>query len=181
MGHWVWLLIFVCVFCEAGVVQQCTEAQAGVVQEGLSIKLHVPSCYTWFWSCLPLWTATCLKSVSFASLFFWLLHAQTPNKKNARHIAFTFSLFWTPHLEFTPTRPEALHNPISKNKAKNFFSFFFLSTFIPTNINSQFPHHKLYSWVVCVYVCVCVGVGWGGSHSKCLCNRMLTTFFSVIS
>ena len=39
---------FLSVFCEAGVVQQCTEAQAGVVQDGLTLGTqknvrHTPS------------------------------------------------------------------------------------------------------------------------------------------
>ena len=34
-------------------------------------------CCKWFWSCLPLWTATCLHSVSYTTLFFW--HPQVGN------------------------------------------------------------------------------------------------------
>ena len=35
-------------------------------------------CYKWFWSCLPLWTAACLHSVSYTTLFFWHPHAGNP-------------------------------------------------------------------------------------------------------
>ena len=37
-------LHFLCVFCEAGVVQQCTKAQLGVVQEGLINIWYPPGC-----------------------------------------------------------------------------------------------------------------------------------------
>ena len=59
-------------------------------QNVLSIKsLVVFQCNKWFLSCLPLWTAACLHSVSCTTLS-WLPH---------------LLLLWTPHLEFTPTRP----------------------------------------------------------------------------
>ena len=41
-------------------------------------RLYVFQCYKWFWSCLPLWTAACLHSISYTTLFFWHLHAGNP-------------------------------------------------------------------------------------------------------
>ena len=48
-----------------------------------------------------LWTAACLHSVSYTMLFFWHPHAGNPTTQTLPHLL----LLWTPHLEFTPTRP----------------------------------------------------------------------------
>ena len=44
----------------------------------------------WFWSCLPLGTATCLHSVSYTTLFFWHPHAenQAIYKRRKNHRGF---------------------------------------------------------------------------------------------
>ena len=47
------------------------------------------------------WTATCLHSVSYTTLFFWHPHAENPAIQTQECLL----LLWTPHLEFTPTRP----------------------------------------------------------------------------
>ena len=47
-------------------------------QNVLSIKSYVFQCYKWFWSCLPLWTAVWLHSVSYTTLFFWHPHSGNP-------------------------------------------------------------------------------------------------------
>ena len=55
-------------------------------------------CYKWFWSCVPLWTAACLHSVSYATLFFWkprMLEIQ--QYKGKTHGFRTFSCFG-PHI-----------------------------------------------------------------------------------
>ena len=57
-------------------------------------------CFQWFWSCLPFSTATCLHSVSYTTLFFWHPAIQTQESWLS-----CFLLLWTPHFEFTPTRP----------------------------------------------------------------------------
>ena len=61
--------------------------------------------YKWFWSCLPLWTAACLHSISYTTLFFWHPHAGNPTIQTQDSWLPHFLLLWTPHLEFTPTRP----------------------------------------------------------------------------
>ena len=67
--------------------------------------VRVFQCYKSFWSCLPLWTATCLHSVWCTTLFFWHPHAENPAIQTQESWFSHFLLFWTPHLEFTPTRP----------------------------------------------------------------------------
>ena len=75
-------------------------------QNVLSIKsLYVFQCYKWFWSCLPLWTAACLHYVSYTTLFFWHPHAGNPTIQTQDSWLLHLLLLWTPHLEFTPTRP----------------------------------------------------------------------------
>ena len=68
------------------------------------LSLSVFQCYKWFWSCLPLWTATCLHSVSYTTLFFWHPHAENTMQTQDSWLSH-YLLLWTPHLEFTPTRP----------------------------------------------------------------------------
>ena len=46
--------------------------------ENVLSRLYVFQCYKHFWSCLALWTATCLHSVSYTTLFFWHPHAENP-------------------------------------------------------------------------------------------------------
>ena len=53
-------------------------------------------CYQWFWSCLPFWTATCLHSVSYTTLFFWHLHAKKPAIQTQDLCPFTLSLALDP-------------------------------------------------------------------------------------
>ena len=67
--------------------------------------LYVFQCYEWFWSCLPLWTAACLHYVSYTMLFFWHPHAENPTIQTQDSWLSHLLLLWTPHLEFTPTRP----------------------------------------------------------------------------
>ena len=74
-------------------------------QKVLSIKPYVFQCYKWFWSCLPLWTAACLHSVLYTMLFFWHPHAGNPTIQMQESWLSYILLLWTPHLEFTPTRP----------------------------------------------------------------------------
>ena len=69
------------------------------------VRLYVFQCYKWYWSCLPLWTATCLHSVSCTTLFCWHPHAENPAIQTEDSWLSHFLLLWTPHLEFTPTRP----------------------------------------------------------------------------
>ena len=52
-----------------------------------------------FWSCLPLWT------VPYTTLFFWQLHAENPTIQMQDSWLLHLLLLWTPHFEFTPTRP----------------------------------------------------------------------------
>ena len=52
-----------------------------------------------------LWTAACLHSVSYATLFFWDPHAGNPSIQTQDSWLSHLLLLWTPHLEFTPTRP----------------------------------------------------------------------------
>ena len=59
-------------------------------------------CYKWFWSCLPLWTATCLHSISYTTLFFWHPHAENPTTQTQDSRLSHLLLLWTPHLH--PTR-----------------------------------------------------------------------------
>ena len=61
--------------------------------------------WIWFWSYLPLWTAACLHSVSYTTLFFWHPHAGNPTIQTQDSWLSHLLLLWTPHLEFTPTRP----------------------------------------------------------------------------
>ena len=68
-------------------------------------RLYVFQCYKWFWSCLPLWTTACLHSISYTTLFFWHPHAGNPTIQTQDSLLPHFLLLWTPHLEFTPTRP----------------------------------------------------------------------------
>ena len=58
-------------------------------------------CYKQFWSCLPLWTATCLHSVSYTTLFFWHTHAENPTIQTQDSWFSHRLLLWTPHLENT--------------------------------------------------------------------------------
>ena len=67
--------------------------------------IYVFQCYKWFWSCLPFWTAKCLHSVLYTVLFFWHPHAENPAIQRQDSWLLCFLLLWTPHLEFTPTRP----------------------------------------------------------------------------
>ena len=97
----------------------------------------------WFWSCLPLWTATYMSTLR---LVLWhylhfscdarMLKIQQYNRKT-RSIR-TFSWLWTPHLEFTPTvtRPyDTAVNPI----------IFTVKTKLKTFLFSQhFHHHNWY-------------------------------------
>ena len=57
--------------------------------------------YKRFWSCLPLWTATCLHSVSYTTLFFWHTHAENPTIQTQNSWLSHFLLLWTPRLENT--------------------------------------------------------------------------------
>ena len=59
------------------------------------VKLYVFQCYKWFWSCLPLWTAACLHSVSYTTIFFWHPHAENPTIQTQDS--------WIPHLLFLRT------------------------------------------------------------------------------
>ena len=67
--------------------------------------LYVFQCYKWFWSCLPFWTSACLHSISYTALFFWHPHAGNPTIRTQDSWLPHLLLLWTPHLEFTPTRP----------------------------------------------------------------------------
>ena len=69
------------------------------------LRHTVFQCYNWFWSCLPLWTAACLHSISYTTLFFWHLHAGNPTVQTQDSWLPHLLLLWTPHLEFSPTRP----------------------------------------------------------------------------
>ena len=60
-------------------------------------RVYVFQCYKWFWSCLPLWTAACLHSVSYTMLFFWHLHAGDPTIEMQDLGFHTFSCFG-PHI-----------------------------------------------------------------------------------
>ena len=71
----------------------------------LKSRLYVSQCYKWFWSCLSLWTAACLHSISYTTLFFWHPHAGNPTIQTQDSWLPHLLLLWTPHLEFTPTRP----------------------------------------------------------------------------
>ena len=73
--------------------------------------IQMLSCCKWFWSCLLLWTATCVLSVSFASFFFWFPHAHYTTIQIQHSWLSHFLLLWTPCLESTPTRPRALNSP----------------------------------------------------------------------
>ena len=68
-------------------------------------RLYVFQCYKWFWSCLPLWTTACLHSILYTTLFFW--HPLSGNLTIQTQVSWLshLLLLWTPHLEFTPTRP----------------------------------------------------------------------------
>ena len=48
---------------------------------------------------------TCLHSVSYTALFFWHPHAGNPTIQTQDSWLSYLLLLWTPHLEFTPTRP----------------------------------------------------------------------------
>ena len=65
--------------------------------------LYVFQCYKLFWSCLPFWTATCLHSVLYTTLFFRHRHAENPAIQTQESWLSCFFLPWTPHLEFTST------------------------------------------------------------------------------
>ena len=56
-------------------------------------------CYKRFWSRLPLWTATCLHSVSYTTLFFWHTNAENLTIQTQDSWLSHFLLLWTPHLE----------------------------------------------------------------------------------
>ena len=49
-----------------------------------------------FWSCLPLWTATCLHSVSYTTICFWHPHAENPAIQTQDSTAFAPSLALDP-------------------------------------------------------------------------------------
>ena len=66
--------------------------------------LYVFQCYKWFWSCLLLWTAACLHSVPYTT-FSWHPHTGNPTIQTQDSWLSHLLLLWTPHLEFTPTRP----------------------------------------------------------------------------
>ena len=68
-------------------------------------RLYVFQCYKWFWSCLLHWTAACLHSVLYTTLFFWHPHAGNPTIQTQDSWPSHLLLLWAPHLEFTPTRP----------------------------------------------------------------------------
>ena len=68
-------------------------------------RLYVFQCYKWFWSCLALWTAVCLHSVLYTTLFFQHPHAGNPTIQTQDSWLSHLLLLWTPHLEFTPTIP----------------------------------------------------------------------------
>ena len=104
-------------------------------------------CYKWFWSCLPLWIAACLHSVSYTTLFFWQPHAGIPTIQTQDSWLSHLLLLWTPHLEFTPTRPDTVQpchllKPNWKPSSSHSIS-------ILTNISTQF---LLQSMCVCVFV-----------------------------
>ena len=67
--------------------------------------LYVFQCYKWFWSCLPLCTAACLHSVLYTTFFFGHSHAGNPTIQMQDSWLLHLLLLWTPHVEFTPTRP----------------------------------------------------------------------------
>ena len=76
------------------------------ISERIKYKVtYVFQCYKWFWSCLPLWTAACLHSISYTTLFFWHPHAGNPTMQTQDSWLPHLLLLWTPHLEFTPARP----------------------------------------------------------------------------
>ena len=73
-----------------------------------------------------LWTATGLHSVSYTTLFFWHPHAENPTIQTRDSWLSHFILLWTPHLEFTPTRPLCSTPSSFKAKLKTFlFSQYF--------------------------------------------------------
>ena len=96
-------------------------------------------CYKRFWSCLPLWTAACLHSISYTMLFFWHPHA-----KNL--------LLWSPHwlgihshkTGFDIAQPYHLLKPNWKPSDS-------CNTSASTNSNTA-----SFRYSQCVCVCVCV-------------------------
>ena len=105
-------------------------------------------CYKWFWSCLPLWTATCLRSVSCSSSDTRMLTIQQYKRKT--HGFCTFSCFGLlgihSHNALDTAQPCHPLKPNWKPSSSH-------SIFSPTNINTQFLIQ-----LVCVCVCVCVCV-----------------------
>jgi len=80
-------------------------ADTQIRQTACQIRQYVFECCKRFWSCIHLWTATCLHSVSYTMLFFWHPHEDNPMVQMQNSWLSHFLLLWTPHLEFIPTRP----------------------------------------------------------------------------
>ena len=78
---------------------------SGFPSQNVLSRLYVFLCYKWFWSGLPLWTATCLHSVSYTTLFFWHPHVENPTIQTQDSWLSRLLSLWTPHLESTPTWP----------------------------------------------------------------------------
>ena len=114
-------------------------------------------CYKWFWSRLPLWTATCLHSVSYITLFFWHQHAENPAIQMQDSWLLPFLLLWTPPLEFTPTRSLTLLNPvIFYSQAENLP---LLTVFLPQLVSTpSFCYSHCVFVCACLFICVCVCV-----------------------
>ena len=93
------------------------------ISERIKSLDYVFQCYKWFWSCLPLWTAACLHSVSYATLFFWHIQCKT-------HGFRTFSCFG-PHIWNSFPQDLRHCSTLSSFKAK-------LKTFL----FSQYFHHN---------------------------------------
>ena len=113
-----------------------------------------------------LWTATCLHSVLYTVLFFWHLHAENPAIQMQDSWLSHFLLLWTPHLEFIPTRPKTLLNPIIFwSQTENLP----LLTVFPPQLISVPSFCYSQCVCLCVYVCACVHVCRHACMRACMC------------
>ena len=87
-------------YCSSKSRENCT-----LTWSFITYYLYFYSSLPWFWSCLPLWTAACLLSVSYSTLYFWHPHTGNPTIQTQDSRLSHLLLLWTQHLEFTPTRP----------------------------------------------------------------------------
>ena len=117
---------FLSVLCEAGVVQQSTEAQAGVVQDELIIplELFIPPLYLYSPGCTVNWKYAILLKwmiLSICRLFCASSWNKTSHQSHAliiKSVLLTFSWCWTPSgASYTEACPGSGRWPASQPRA----------------------------------------------------------------